>query len=134
MPRTGSKVLLRADRKEVLGNVRGVHHRPESGSVATVERVSKGFGFLSVEPTRSSVRLTWTALGNETRYMLFSQEIYGVYFTKRKTFKFVGLEPGTTYNVFCVSRRTGTPIYRIRGVSDPGITGDQERHRQPDTE
>jgi hypothetical protein len=87
--------------------VRGIHHRPESGSVAIIERVSKGFGFLSVEPTRSSVRLTWTALGSETRYMLFSQEIYGVYFTKRKTFKFVGLEPGTTYNVFVLAVEQG---------------------------
>ena len=60
-----------------------------------LEKVSQGFGFLSVEPTQVSVRLTWTAIGDETRYMIFSQEIYGVYFTKRKSFKLVcptGLE------------------------------------------
>ncbi|MBV8215965.1 MAG: hypothetical protein JOZ08_22340 [Verrucomicrobia bacterium] len=87
--------------------MRRVHRQPESGSIATVERVSKGFGFLSVEPTRASVRLTWTAHRNETRYMLFSQEIYGVYFTKKRTFQFVGLEPGKTYNVFVLAVEQG---------------------------
>ena len=87
--------------------MRRVHHRPESGSIATIERASQGFGFLSVEPTQASVRLTWTALRDETRYMLFSQEVYGVYFTRRKTFKFVGLEPGKTYNVFVLAVEQG---------------------------
>ena len=87
--------------------MRRVHHRPESGSRVTIERASKGFGFLTVEPTRASVRVTWTALGSETRYMLFSQEIYGIYFTRRKTFRFVGLEPGKTYNVFVLALEHG---------------------------
>ena len=39
--------------------------------------------------------------------MLFSQEVYGVYFTRRKTFKFVGLEPGKTYNVFVLAVEQG---------------------------
>jgi len=87
--------------------VRRVHHHPESGSIATIERASQGFGFVSVEPTQASVRLTWTALRDETRYMLFSQEMYGVYFTKRKTFEFAGLEPGKTYNVFVLAVEQG---------------------------
>lgn len=68
---------------------------------------STGFNFLSVEPTRVSVHLTWTALGDGARYMVFSQEIYGVYFTKRKTFKFAGLEPGKTYHVFVLAVEQG---------------------------
>ena len=81
---------------------RNVSHRHghDSGGPATLEKGSTGFNFLGVEPTRVSVHLTWTPLGEGARYMVFSQEVYGVYFTKRKTFKFVGLEPGKTYHVF----------------------------------
>jgi hypothetical protein len=85
----------------------GHRHGHGSGDVATVEKGSTGFSFLSVEPTRVSVQLTWTALRDGASYMVFSQEVYGVYFTKRKTFKFVGLEPGKTYHVFVLAVEQG---------------------------
>jgi hypothetical protein len=85
------------------------HHRGhDSGGPATRENVVTGFSFLRVEPTRVSVHLTWTGPRDGARYMVFSQEVYGVYFTKRKTFKFVGLEPGTTYHVFVLAVEQGT--------------------------
>jgi hypothetical protein len=91
------------------GYPRNVSHRHgrDSGDLAVVENRSTGFSFLSVEPTRVSVHLTWTSLEEGARYMVFSQEVYGVYFTKRKTFKFVGLEPGKTYHVFVLAVEQG---------------------------
>ena len=82
-------------------------HGHDSGGPATLERGSTAFNFLSVEPTRVSVHLTWPPLGERARYMVFSQEVYGVYFTKRKTFKFVGLQPGTIYHVFVLAVEQG---------------------------
>lgn len=65
------------------------------------------FTFLSVETTRTSAQLTWTRVGSGTRYLVFAQEIYGVYVTKKDRFEFVGLEPRTTYNVFVLAERRG---------------------------
>ena len=41
-------------------------HGHDSGGPATLERGSTGFNFLSVEPTRVSVHLTWTPLGERS--------------------------------------------------------------------
>lgn len=82
-------------------------HGDGSGDPAIVDAGATGFNFLSVEPTRVSVHLVWTALGDGARYMVFSQEVYGVYFTKRKTFKLVGLQPGTIYHVFVLAVEQG---------------------------
>jgi hypothetical protein len=92
--------------KEYPRNV-SKRHGHESDDPATLAEGSTRLNFLSVEPSRVSVDLTWTALGHGARYMVFSQEIYGVYFTKRKTFKFVGLEPGKTYHVFVLAVEQG---------------------------
>jgi hypothetical protein len=66
-----------------------------------------GFTFLSVETTRTSAQLAWTRAGSGTRYLVFAQEMYGVYFTEKDRFELVGLEPGTTYNVFVLAERRG---------------------------
>jgi hypothetical protein len=65
------------------------------------------FAFLSVKTTRTSAQLTWTRVGTGTRYLVFAQEVYGVYFTQKDRFEFVGLEPRTTYNVFVLAERRG---------------------------
>jgi hypothetical protein len=65
------------------------------------------FTFLSVETTRTSAQLTWTRAGSGTRYLVFAQEIYGVYFTEKDRFELVGLEPRRTYNVFVLAERRG---------------------------
>jgi hypothetical protein len=65
------------------------------------------FTFLTVETTRTSAQLTWTRAGGGTRYLVFAQEVYGVYVTKKDRFEFVGLEPRTTYNVFVLAERRG---------------------------
>jgi hypothetical protein len=65
------------------------------------------FTFLSVKTTRTSAQLTWTRVGSGTRYLVFAQEIYGVYVTKKDRFDFAGLEPRTTYNVFVLAERRG---------------------------
>jgi hypothetical protein len=61
------------------------------------------FSFLKVKTAETSVELTWTPVGVDTGYLVFSQEVYGVYFTKKNSFRFVGLEPGRTYNVFVLA-------------------------------
>jgi hypothetical protein len=66
-----------------------------------------GFTFLSVKTTRTTAQLTWTRADSKTRYLVFAQEIYGVYFTKEDRFELVGLEPRKTYNVFVLAERRG---------------------------
>lgn len=68
---------------------------------------SPGFTFQGVKTTRTSAQLTWTPVDSGIRYLVFSQEIYGVYFTKKNRFEFVGLQPGTTYNVFVLVENRG---------------------------
>jgi DNA-binding HxlR family transcriptional regulator len=65
------------------------------------------FDFLGVKTTRTSAQLTWTPAGSDARYLVFSQEIYGVYFTKKNRFEFVGLQPRKTYNVFVLVEKRG---------------------------
>jgi hypothetical protein len=65
------------------------------------------FGFLGVKTTQTSAQLTWTSAGRSARYLVFSQETYGVYFTKRNRFELVGLEPRKTYNVFVLAEKRG---------------------------
>ena len=65
------------------------------------------FTFLRVETTRTSAQLTWTRAGSGARYLVFAQEIYGVYFTKEDRFELEGLEPRKTYNVFVLAERRG---------------------------
>ena len=66
-----------------------------------------GFRFLSVKTTRTSAQLAWTWAGNGTRYLVFAQEIYGLYFTERSRFELVGLEPRKTYHVFVLAEGRG---------------------------
>jgi hypothetical protein len=66
-----------------------------------------GFTFLGVKTTRTSAQLTWTPTGSGARYLFFSQEIYGVYFTKTNRFEFLGLEPRKIYNVFVLAEKRG---------------------------
>jgi hypothetical protein len=66
-----------------------------------------GVTFECVKTTRTSAQLTWTPVDSGTRYLVFSQEIYGVYFTNKNRFEFVGLQPGTTYNVFVLVEKRG---------------------------
>ena len=73
----------------------------------TVELFLPPFRFLSVKVTETSAQLTWTHVGSRTRYLIFSQDSYGVFFTKKNRFQFVGLEPGKTYNVFAVAINLG---------------------------
>ena len=68
---------------------------------------SLGFSLQCVKTTRTSAQLTWTPVDIGIRYLVFSQEIYGVYFTRKNRFKFVGLQPGTTYNVFVLVEKRG---------------------------
>jgi hypothetical protein len=86
---------------EVKGNT-NIGKSPRS-----VETPPAGFRFLSVKATETSAQLSWTAVGSAARYLVFSQEIYGVYFTRKNRFEFVGLEPGKTYNVFVLGVRLG---------------------------
>jgi hypothetical protein len=65
------------------------------------------FSFLSVKTTRTSAQLTWSRAGSETRYLVFAQEIYGVYSTREDRFELEGLEPRKTYNVFVLAERRG---------------------------
>lgn len=65
------------------------------------------FAFLTVKATRTSAQLTWSRAGSETRYLVFAQEIYGVYFTKDDRFELEGLEPRKTYNVFVLAEKRG---------------------------
>jgi hypothetical protein len=65
------------------------------------------FTFLSVKTTRTSAQLTWTSAGDGTRYLVFAQEVYGVYFTKKDRFELAGLQPKTTYHVFVLAERRG---------------------------
>jgi hypothetical protein len=65
------------------------------------------FTFLSVKTTRTSAQLTWTRAGSGARYLVFAQEIYGVYVTKNDRFELVGLEPRTIYNVFVLAEKRG---------------------------
>ena len=67
----------------------------------------RGFTFLSVTTARTSAQLTWTPIDSGTRYLVFAQEIYGVYFTEKSSFNLVGLQPNTTYNVFVVAEKRG---------------------------
>ena len=73
----------------------------------TVESSLSSFGFLSVETTGTCAQLTWTRLGNDVRYLVFSQDIYGIHFTKRNRFQLLGLEPGKTYHVFVLALNLG---------------------------
>jgi hypothetical protein len=76
-------------------------------SAKSARAYSPGFTFQRVKTTRTSAQLTWTPVDRGTRYLVFSQEIYGVYFTRKNRFKFVGLQPGTTYNVFVLVEKRG---------------------------
>lgn len=71
------------------------------------QRHFTGFRFLSVKTTRTSAQLAWTWAGNGTRYLVFAQESYGVYFTERSRFELVGLEPRKTYHVFVLAEGRG---------------------------
>ena len=68
---------------------------------------SPGFTFQGVKTTRTSAQLTWTPVDSGIRYLVFSQETYGVYSTKKNRFELVGLQPGTTYNVFVLVEKRG---------------------------
>jgi len=65
------------------------------------------FTFLSVKTTQTSAQLTWTRAGSGVRYLVFAQEIYGVYVTKKDQLELVGLEPSTIYNVFVLAEKRG---------------------------
>ena len=65
------------------------------------------FTFLSVKTTRTSAQLTWTRAGSGARYLVFAQEIYGVYVTKKDRLELLGLEPRTIYNVFVLAEKRG---------------------------
>ena len=75
--------------------------------VGSVESSLSPFSFQSVKTAGTSVQLTWSPVGSDARYLVFSQEIYGVYFTKENRFQFVDLEPGKTYHVFVLAIELG---------------------------
>ena len=75
--------------------------------VGSVESALPSFSFQSVKTAGTSAQLTWTSVGSDARYLVFSQEIYGVYFTKENRFQLVDLEPGRTYHVFVVAVELG---------------------------
>ena len=76
-------------------------------SPRTVETLPSGFSFLTVQTTGTSAQLTWTAVGSATRYLVFAQELYGVYYTAKNRFQFIGLEPGKKYSVFVLAVELG---------------------------
>jgi hypothetical protein len=75
--------------------------------IGTVEPAQANFSFLSVKTTGTAAWLTWTRVGGHARYLVFSQDIYGVYFTKKNQFRLAGLEPGKTYHVFVIATKLG---------------------------
>jgi hypothetical protein len=89
-----------------------VLHRPDASGrffrrLGIVEPSPANFSFLGVKTTGSSAWLTWTRVGSDTRYLVFSQDMYGVYFTKKNQFRLAGLEPGKTYHVFVIAMKLG---------------------------
>jgi hypothetical protein len=76
-------------------------------SPRTVETPPSGFSFLNVKTTGTSAQLTWTAVGSGTRYLVFSQELYGAYYTAKTRFQFIDLEPGKKYSVFVLAVELG---------------------------
>jgi hypothetical protein len=100
-------VSLRSDsgQQKVLDRLdgsRGLFRR-----IGTVEPAPANFSFLSVKTTGTSAWLTWTRVGGDARYLVFSQDVYGVYFTKKNQFRLAGLEPGKTYHVFVIATKLG---------------------------
>jgi hypothetical protein len=75
--------------------------------VGSIESSLSPFSFQSVKTAGTSAQLTWTPVGSDARYLVFSQETYGVYFTKENRFQFVDLEPGKTYHVFVLAVKLG---------------------------
>ena len=75
--------------------------------VGSVESSLSPFSFQSVKTAGTSAQLTWTPVGSDARYLVFSQETYGVYFTNENRFQFVDLEPGNTYHVFVLAVKLG---------------------------
>lgn len=88
-------------RQELLHGVN--ENRDVLSNPAGVGPCPRNFSFLKVKTAKTSVQLTWTPVQVDTGYLVFSQEVYGVHFTKRNSFRFVGLEPGRTYNVFVLA-------------------------------
>ena len=87
--------------QELLRGVNG--NRDVLSNPPGVESSALHFRFLKVKTMETSVQLTWTPVRGDAGYMVFSQDVYGVYFTKKNSFRFVGLEPGRTYNVFVLA-------------------------------
>jgi hypothetical protein len=85
------------------------------------EALSPGLTFQGVKTTPTSAQLTWTPVDSGIRYLVFSQEIYGVHFTKKNRFEFVGLQPGTTYNVFVLIEKRGPKWIAFTSFETPGI-------------
>ena len=75
--------------------------------VESVKSLLSPLSFQSVKTAGTSAQLTWTPVGSDARYLVFSQEMYGVYFTKESRFQFVDLEPGKTYHVFVLAIKLG---------------------------
>ena len=75
--------------------------------VGSIESSLSPFSFQSVKTAGTSAQLTWTPVGSNARYLVFSQETYGIYFTKENRFQFVDLEPGKTYHVFVLAVKLG---------------------------
>lgn len=73
----------------------------------SIESPLSSFSFQSVKTTGTSAQLTWTPAGSDARYLVFSQETYGFYFTKENRFQLVDLEPGKTYHVFVLATKLG---------------------------
>jgi hypothetical protein len=75
--------------------------------VGSIKPSLSSFSFQSVKTAGTSAQLTWTPVDSDARYLVFSQETYGVYFTKENRFQFVDLEPGKTYHVFVLAINLG---------------------------
>jgi hypothetical protein len=87
-------------------------HRFDGGKdlldrVGSIESSLSSFSFQSVKTTGTSAQLTWTPVGSDAGYLVFSQETYGVYFTKENRFQLVDLEPGKAYHVFVLAVKLG---------------------------
>jgi len=76
-------------------------------TVGSIESSLSPLSFQSVKTAGTSAQLTWNPVGSDARYLVFSQETYGVYFTKENRFQFVDLEPGKTYHVFVLAINLG---------------------------
>lgn len=109
-----------------LDGSRGLFRR-----IGTVEPSPANFSFLSVKTTGSSAWLTWTRVGSDTRYLVFSQDIYGVYFTKKNQFRLAGLEPGKTYHVFVIATKLGPKFIAFTEFETSPHNGTEAANQAP---